>query len=206
MIKDLITENRTCRSFDRGRVVTEEELRYMIDCARLSASSVNKQPLKYGIILDSRTCDLVSSEIRFGAMLPDVKLPPKGKEPASYILICQDARISKSKSAFQIDVGIAAQSITLAATELGLAACIVGNFDHQMIENTLRMEEEFTVKLVIAIGKAAEERKIVEIDEGQSTNYYRTEENVHCVPKRKLDDVIIDRNYKALENKREKLW
>ena len=35
--------------------------------------------------------------------------------------------------------------------------------------------------------------RIVEIEEGESTDYYRDEAGIHYVPKRKLDDVIITR-------------
>ena len=47
MIKDLIKKNRSVRGYDISREVADEELREMVDCARLSASSVNMQPLKY---------------------------------------------------------------------------------------------------------------------------------------------------------------
>ena len=50
MIKDLIKKNRSVRGYDISREVTNEELRGMVDCARLSASSVNMQPL---IIVDA---------------------------------------------------------------------------------------------------------------------------------------------------------
>lgn len=50
MIKDLIKKNRSVRGYDISREVTNEELREMVDCARLSASSVNMQPL---IIVDA---------------------------------------------------------------------------------------------------------------------------------------------------------
>ncbi len=47
MIRELIQKNRSIRGYDNLREVTMDELRELIDCARLSASSVNMQPLKY---------------------------------------------------------------------------------------------------------------------------------------------------------------
>ena len=55
MIKDLIKKNRSVRGYDISREVADEELREMVDCARLSASSVNMQPLKYVTINKSTT-------------------------------------------------------------------------------------------------------------------------------------------------------
>ena len=44
--------------------------------------------------------------------------------------------------------------------------------------------------VLIAIGKGAEEIRLTEISAEESHTYYRTE-GVHCVPKVKLDDLII---------------
>jgi len=43
----LVRQNRSYRGFDESRKVDREELLRMVDCARLTASSVNLQPLKY---------------------------------------------------------------------------------------------------------------------------------------------------------------
>ena len=53
MIKDLIKSNRSCRGWDTAHKVTREELVEMIDCARLSASSMNKQVLKFHPVYDA---------------------------------------------------------------------------------------------------------------------------------------------------------
>ena len=45
---------------------------------------------------------------------------------------------------------------------------------------------------MIALGKSIEDIRIVEIEEGESTDYYRDENGVHYVPKRRLDDVIVE--------------
>lgn len=193
MIKDLVKANRSCRGFDRSRKVTDDELREMVDCARLSASSINKQALKFCIVNDEETAGIINSQTRLGGLLPQIKLPKPGEEPTAYILICQDARISNSEMGFLKDVGIAAQSITLAATELGLSACMIGNFISERLERSLGLGDDMIIRLVVAIGKSAEKIEIVEIDEGESTNYYRDDGGVHYVPKRKLDDVIIKR-------------
>ena len=49
---DLIRENRSYRGFDETRKITREELLQMVEGARLSASSVNRQPLKYVLIYE----------------------------------------------------------------------------------------------------------------------------------------------------------
>lgn len=193
MIKDLIKKNRSVRGYDNSRDVTIEELREMVDCARLSASSVNMQPLKYILVNTVDGKASVLKQVSFAAKLSTLKLPHRGSEPMAYIVICQDEQISKSETGFLRDVGIVAQSITLAATELGLGACMLGYFSPDKLRQALDLSENLKPLLVISLGKSVEDIRIVEIEEGESTDYYRDEAGIHYVPKRKLDDVIITR-------------
>ncbi len=193
MIKDLIKKNRSVRGYDNSRDVTIEELREMVDCARLSASSVNMQPLKYILVNTVDGKARVLKQVSFAAKLSTLKLPHRGSEPMAYIVICQDEQISKSETGFLRDVGIAAQSITLAATELGLGACMLGYFSPDKLRQALDLSENLKPQLVISLGKSVEDVRVVEIEEGESTDYYRDEAGIHYVPKRKLDDVIITR-------------
>ena len=193
MIKDLIKKNRSVRGYDNSRDVTIEELREMVDCARLSASSVNMQPLKYILVNTVDGKARVLKQVSFAAKLSTLKLPHRGSEPMAYIVICQDEQISKSETGFLRDVGIAAQSITLAATELGLGACMLGYFSPDKLRQALDLSENLKPLLVISLGKSVEDIRIVDIEEGESTDYYRDEAGIHYVPKRKLDDVIITR-------------
>lgn len=191
MIKDLIKKNRSVRGYDNSRDVTIEELREMVDCARLSASSVNMQPLKYILVNTVDGKARVLKQVSFAAKLSTLKLPHRGSEPMAYIVICQDEQISKSETGFLRDVGIAAQSITLAATELGLGACMLGYFSPDKLRQALDLSENLKPQLVISLGKSVEDIRIVDIEEGESTDYYRDEAGIHYVPKRKLDDLII---------------
>lgn len=36
MLKDILTDNRTCRTFDESRKVTKDELVSFVECARLT--------------------------------------------------------------------------------------------------------------------------------------------------------------------------
>ena len=163
MIKDLIKKNRSVRGYDNSREVTIEELREMVDCARLSASSVNMQPLKYILVCTEDGKARVLEQVSFAAKLSALKLPHKGNEPMAYIVICQDEQISKSETGFMRDVGIAAQSITLAATELGLGACLLGYFSPQKLAQTLGLSENLRPQLVVSLGKSVEDLSLIHI-------------------------------------------
>lgn len=190
-IYDLILKNRSYRGYDETRRISEEEMHYFIDCARLSASSVNKQPLKYLPLFEKEDTDKMLPLTRWARGLPQLKLPRDGMAPTGYIVICLDMNIADSENAFPKDIGIAAQSILLAATEAGLGGCMIGNFAPSEVKQAFSLPENISPKLVVALGKPAETVVITEIDNGDDTNYYRDENDVHYVPKRKLKDVII---------------
>lgn len=192
MFKDLVKRNRSVRGFDNSRKVKKEELYDIVDAARFTASSVNLQPLKYVVVTDEENVAKVNSEVAFGRKLPEFNLPFPVTAPVAFIIICQDEDISKNENAFLKDVGIAAQTITLAAAEKDFGACMIGNFSPLKLSEKIELLENLRPMLVIALGKSIEEISIVEIENGESTDYYRDKEGKHYVPKRKLEDVIVE--------------
>ena len=70
---------------------------------------------------------------------------------------------------------------------------MLGYFSPDKLRQALDLSENLKPLLVISFGKSVEDIRIVEIEEGESTDYYRDEAGIHYVPKRKLDDVIITR-------------
>ena len=187
----LVRLNRSCRGYDESRKVTREELLRMVDCARLTASSVNLQPLKYYLAWEPEAVGRIQPLTGWARNLPEMTLPHKGMYPTAFIVICQDRSISDSLARFQKDVGIAAQTILLAAVEMGLGGCMIGNFEARRVKDALELPEELAPMLIVAIGKPAEEIVIREIEPGEPTPYYRDEQDVHYVPKRKLADIVI---------------
>ncbi len=189
MLKQLLLENRTCRTFDQSRTVTRAELLEMVDCARITPSSMNMQPLCYRLVYERDEVEALLAHTKWGGALPDLKLPPDGHHPAAFIVICQDTEKFGSADKFNKDVGICALAIQLAACEMGLAGCMIGSFSREKAKATLKLSENVEPLLVIGIGKPDEARKIVPVVNG-STKYYR-EDGVHIVPKRSLEDIVL---------------
>ena len=90
-----------------------------------------------------------------------------------------------------VDEGIAAQSILLGAVEKGLGGCIIANINRKNLKEYLKLDDRYDIELVIAIGYPKEEVVIDEIKEDGDIKYWRDENKVHHVPKRKLEDIII---------------
>ena len=191
MLKELVIKNRSYRGFDESYWFTKEQLEGYVNLTRYTASSVNAQPLKYKIVFEKNEVEAVRPLTRWARALPDMVLPHPNMHATAFIIICQDTDISPNLARYQKDIGIVAQTITLAAVEDGLGGCMIGNFTPDEVKETLNLAENLTPMLIIALGKPAEEIVIKEIDNGESTKYYRDENDVHYVPKRKLKDILI---------------
>lgn len=191
MLKDLIIKSRSYRGYDESRRITKEELKEFVDCARFAPSSVNGQPFKYYLAWKKEEVDLVQSMTKWARALPHMELPHKEMCPTGFIVICQDTNIGPNLARYQKDVGIVAQTMLLAATEIGLGGCMIGNFQAKEVKEKLELADNLEPMLIVAFGKPDEEIVLVEIEENESTNYYRDEQDIHYVPKRKLEDIII---------------
>ena len=185
---DIVLKNRSYRAFDERRPVTRKELEYLVSLARVTPSAVNRQPLKYFLSSDERTNARILPLTAWAGLLKDVKLPPEGRRPTAYIVICVDQRIAKNADK---DVGIAAQTMLLGAADMGLGGCMIGAFDPARIHAALELEEYLFPSLIIALGKPDERVEITDI-QGGATAYYRDENGDHFVPKRTMDELIVN--------------
>lgn len=188
MLYDLIRKNRSYRSFSYDRPVTRAEAVKMIECARISASTANIQPLKFHIAT-GELCTEILPLTAWAGLLRGVVLPPEGHEPTAYITVLFDKSVAGNPEAFMRDVGIVAEVILLAATEMGLGGCMIGSFKKDELISLLKMPENLVPCLVIALGKPDEEVRLTDCENGNAA-YYR-HDGVHYVPKRSIDDIII---------------
>jgi nitroreductase len=51
--RDVVKRSRSYRRFYENKPITVEELEYMVDCARMTPSAQNLQPLRYIIVTDT---------------------------------------------------------------------------------------------------------------------------------------------------------
>ncbi|MBQ3913083.1 MAG: nitroreductase family protein [Lachnospiraceae bacterium] len=191
MIKDLVRKNRSYRGYDESRKITEDELKDLVDTARVAGSAANLQPLKYRLVCSEAEVAKLNGITRWGKMLKDIELPHKGKFPTAYIVICVDTDIARVPENANTDIGIAAQTILLAAVEQGLGGCMIGNYEKAQAAEALALPERFVPQLIVAIGKPDETVVLTDTGEDGSVKYYRDANDVHYVPKRKLEDILL---------------
>ena len=195
MIKDLILKNRSYRRFHQDEAVNCDTLWELIDLARLSASGANLQPLKYFLSCEPGKNALIFPRLAWAGYLKDWDGPGEGERPSAYIIIVGDTEISKS---FGVDHGIAAQNILLGAVEKGLGGCIIGSIKRRELSDILNIPNRYEILLVLALGKPKETVMLETTGKDGDIKYWRDSEGVHHVPKRRLDDIILDQVSSAL--------
>lgn len=188
MLEDLIRRNRSYRRFHQNVVVSNETLRALVDLARLSASGANLQPLKYILSSDPETNARIFPHTRWAGYLKEWDGPVEGERPAAYIIVLGDTEI---RSSFGCDHGIAAQSIMLGAAERGLGGCVLGALDRDGLSEVFQISERYDILLALALGRPKEEVVLEEVGPGGDIKYYRDERDVHHVPKRSLEELIL---------------
>jgi nitroreductase len=188
MMKELVARNRSYRRFHQEVTIELDTLKELVDLARLSASAMNLQPLKYYLSCEPRKNALIFQHLGWAAYLRDWPGPAEGERPSAYIIVLGDTGISK---AFGCDHGIAAQSILLGATEKGLGGCMIATVHRQELSQALRIPSHYEILLVIALGKPKEKVVIDSVGGDGDIKYWRDSQAVHHVPKRSLDDIII---------------
>jgi nitroreductase len=188
MITELVKENRSCRRFHEDHAVEPETLKAFVNLARMSASGANLQPLKYILSCDPRKNAEIFSCLAWAGYLKDWPGPREGERPAAYIVVLGDTSISESAGC---DHGIAAQTILLGAREKGLGGCMLGSIDRDALRDSLNIPAQLKILLVLAIGKPREQVVLETVGSDNSIRYWRDNEGVHHVPKRKLEDIIV---------------
>ncbi len=189
MIDDLIKSTRSFRRFDESVTVDRKTLEDLVDLARHSASAMNQQPLKYILSHTRNTNVKVFSTLTFAKSLKDWDGPAEGERPSAYIIVLSDTEISTN---IWCDHGIASQNIMLGARERGLGGCMVGSINHQKLREQFAIPDQYEILLVLALGKPAETVVIEPMPPDGNVNYWRDEESVHHVPKRSLEEIILN--------------
>ena len=77
----------------------------------------------------------------------------------------------------------------LSATEDGFGGCMIGSATEETMRETLNIPEELTPVLLLGLGEP-EDQVVLTVAE-ERVKYYRDENNVHYVPKRPLEEIII---------------
>lgn len=190
--EELVASSRSCRRFS-GELVGEDELRALIDVARLAPTGNNTQLLRFKLISSAEECTAVFPHLRWAAALGNWPGPEPDERPGGYVIICVPKAMATNEIR-HMDVGIAAQTMALACKSRGLGSCMLKSFDAGLIDE-LSLPEDLVPALVLAVGKPVEqvvlEEAGSEIAAPHGLAYWREADGTHHVPKLSSDELIV---------------
>ena len=186
ILTELIRKNRSYRRFDQSLQITGDQLREWIGLARYSSSARNMQPLKFAGSVNPALNSEIFDCLGWAGYLPEWDGPAEGERPVAYIIVMHDKSVSENR---YCDDGIAIQSIMLGAVEAGFGGCIIGTVNKGKVAKLMKLPAQFEILWLLALGKPVETVVIEDIRDN-NVKYWRDEEQVHHVPKRKTDELI----------------
>jgi len=145
------------------------------------------QPIKYILSNTPEKNALIFSTLSWAGYLKDWSGPKKGERPSAYIVVLGDKDI---RAEVKWDDGIVAQTIMLGAVEQGYGGCIFASINKVELREMLQLSEQYEILLILALGKPKEQVVIDSVKDG-NIKYWRDENDIHHVPKRELEDLIL---------------
>ena len=189
-VDELARKRRTIRRFQK-RKIPNDILERCVDAARLAPSGANMQPCEYIIVDDEALLPQVLSTLKWAGYIAPKGDPPLGEEPTAYIAILLNRQ--KRPQGGNHDVGIAAAYISLVAFEKGLGTCLLGSVDRDRLRKILKVPDHCEIDLVVALGYPNETPAVEELRD--SVKYWKDDQGVLHVPKRKLGDILHRNHY-----------
>jgi nitroreductase len=186
-IKELIKNNRSYRRFDNSNKIDMGFLEDMLYSARMSQSAANLQPLRYITVTDEQKAAEVYATLGWAGYLKDWDGPCEAERPVAYIVVLA----AKDSPYAQVDAGLAMQNICLTAMSCDIGSCILGNIDRAKLSEIIE-NKDLSILYVIALGYPVENVKVVSVKDTGDHKYFRDEEGTHYVPKRCMEDIIIN--------------
>ncbi|WP_024613713.1 nitroreductase family protein [Clostridium sp. Ade.TY] len=177
---ELVEKRESIRGYIEKKVEREKIIK-IIGAARVAPSACNSQPWKFIVVDDEDKVKSISKCLYEKV----IGLNKFALTAPSFIVVVSEKRnltskmgeLIKKKDYTSIDIGISAEHICLAATELGLGTCMMGWFKENEIKKLLNIPSNREIQLVISLGYHNNNipRKKVrkQIDEIYSFNEYK---------------------------------
>jgi nitroreductase len=148
-LMEVIRNRRAVRKY-KSKPVSEKDIEYVLQAARLAPSWANGQCWRYIVVTDEDSRRKITSELRWA---------DRAAEAPVIIVGCADPAKSgdrNGKPYYMLDMGISMEHLLLAATEKGLGTCWIGRFDEKVVKETLGIPENIQAVALTPLGYADE--------------------------------------------------
>ena len=155
-LMEAVANRRSVRKFT-DYYVTDEEIREMLNAARLAQSWANTQVWEFIVVRDRDLIKRVTESYSHGNRAAGCSM-----SASALIVACAKTGVSGTKGGedktkfsewFMFDLGVAVQNLCLRAYELGLGTVIVGLMDHDACKQLLAVPERYEVVVSIPVGR-----------------------------------------------------
>ncbi|MCL2556430.1 MAG: nitroreductase family protein [Firmicutes bacterium] len=156
-INDIILKRRSIRKYDPSGVVTEVQIKAMLEAAMLAPSAVNSRPWEFIVVQGRNKLDSIAGDHPYAQMM---------KTASCAIIITANPDALKGTKIdgmqmWQHDCGAAAQNILLQAAYMDLGTCWCGIHPNEDRMDSFRkmfaIAQNRIPFCVIAVGIAAED-------------------------------------------------
>lgn len=193
-LNTLLVKNRSIRRYRQDFVVTEEQLRTIVEVNVKLGSAMNRQALRFRIVADNAEGEVNTASTDKVNALRDIlfREPARSESARAYIIVYSTI---PEERYIDIDLGISLQSMALKAAELGLNCLIKGNIDKEGLSSLFGTGDGLEPVAVLCVGKAAESVFLKPVPAGISDEpdlKPYTKEGVHYVPKLQMDTILLN--------------
>jgi nitroreductase len=177
---DAIEQRRSVKHYDASFVMPEEHIRKLTEAALLSPTSFNIQNWRFVIVRDPAVKKQLRAAAWNQAQIEDAQLTlvlcadlhSWNKEPERYwknapekargflvpmIRDCYQGKDQLQRDEAMRSVGIAAQTLMLAAKDLGYDSCPMVGFDPDATAKIINLPPDHVIGLILVIGKKAKD-------------------------------------------------
>ena len=143
--KDVVINRKSVRSYIE-RPVEEEKIKYVLECARLAPSWVNRQCWRFVVVRDKDLIQQISKTTIVNRWIKKVPV---------IIVACADPDLSGVRNGinyYSVDVAIAMEHLILAATDAGLGTCWIAGYSENKLKELLRIPNRIKVVAISPLG------------------------------------------------------
>lgn len=146
---EAIKTRRSVRSY-KSDPVPEEKLNKVLEAARLAPSAHNDQPWKFVVVQDPERRKELS------AAAHDQDSVREAPVVIAAVALDPEHMMSCEVPAYAVNLAIAVDHMTLAATEEGLGTCWIGAFSQKDVKRILKVPEKYKVVALLPLGFPAD--------------------------------------------------
>jgi len=174
--KTAIIERRSVKHYDPNHSMSETEIRELLELALLSPTSFNMQNWRFVVVTDPAKREALKAAAWNQAQVTDASITillcarmdahadgerywVNAPQPAQDVLVPMLKGYYEGKANLQHDeamrsIGIASQTLMLAAKSMGYDSCPMVGFDFEKAAEIIQLPENHVIGMMLTVGKA----------------------------------------------------